>query len=229
MIEDEPLMDAVVILAGEQPAGYAEQVLRQSVAAGALVVAADSGADRLAPLGLAPHFIVGDGDSLQGSFPRARTVSYPPRKDFTDGQAALELACQRAEGRVWLLGALGGRPDHQLGNLLLPLSCGDFRRVWLAGADWQGRYLGPGSHLIPGRRGDTVSLLPLTETEGLTLEGFEYPLRDHRARVGDSRTLSNVLAAPPGRVELKAGVVLAIHLLSALDAPGSPVSKEIEL
>ena len=208
------LMDAVVILAGDPPSGYARRLLARKAAAGCPLIAADAGADRLRDTGFSPDVIVGDGDSLQGSFPGARLVSYPRRKDFTDGQAALELALSQVEGRVWLLGVLGGRPDHQLANLLLPLSCPDCSRVRLAGGDWQGRYLSSGSHLLRGRPGDTVSLLPLTPVSGLSLSGFEYPLTDHQALPGDSRTLSNVLDRETGRVSLKAGCLLAIRILS---------------
>lgn len=201
------------MLAGEAPAGYAWKLLRKKAAQDCLLVAADAGADRLAQLGLAPHVIVGDGDSISGSFPQARRVEYPQRKNFTDGQAALELALAETEGPVWLLGVLGGRPDHQLANLLLALSCAAPQRVRLAGADWQGRYLGPGCHLLEGRPGDTVSLLPLAPVSGLSLTGFEYPLRRHQARPGDSRTLSNVLAQSPARIELTDGLLLAFRIL----------------
>ena len=134
--------------------------------------------------------------------------------DFTDGEAALELALAQCDGCVWLLGVLGGRPDHQLANLLLPLHCAAPERVALAGGDWQGRYLGPGRHTLRGRRGDTVSLLPLSRVSGLSLAGFEYPLRDHSADPGDSRTVSNVLEQEEARVTLERGCLLALRIMS---------------
>lgn len=200
------------MLAGDLPAGHALRLLRRLAGQGCLLIAADAGADRLAACGLTPQLIVGDGDSLQGSFPGVPRLEYRRRKDFTDGAAALDLALERSDGPVWLLGALGGRPDHQLANLLLPLHCADCGRVRLAGENWQGRYLTAGSHLLTGRWGDTVSLLPLTPVSGLTLTGFEYPLRDAAATPGDSRTVSNVLAAEQGRVELSGGCLLALHI-----------------
>lgn len=211
-------MDAVVILAGDLPCGYAEKLLRQKAAEGCPLIAADAGADRLAALGLTPHVIVGDGDSLTGSFPRARFIKYPARKDFTDGQAALELALSQADGPVWLLGALGGRPDHMLANLLLPLGFDQCERVRLAGEDWQGVYLKQGRHRLTGQAGETVSLLPLTPVMGLTLSGFEYPLEGQKALPGDSRTLSNVLSQTTGVIEFDSGCLLVIRLLSREDA-----------
>jgi len=207
-------MDAVVILAGEPVEGFARALLRKKAAEGCLLIAADAGADRVAGAGLAPSLIVGDGDSLRGAFPGVPRQTFPARKDFTDGEAALELALSKCEGDVWLLGVLGGRPDHQLANLLLPLHCASPQRVAVAGGDWQGRYLGPGRHIVTGRPGDTVSLLPLTEVSGLSLQGFAYPLQNYAARPGDSRTVSNVLAAAEAAVTVGGGCLLAIRIMS---------------
>ena len=85
----------------------------------------------------------------------------------------------------------------------------------LAGADWQGRYLTAGWHLIEGRPGDTVSLLPLTPVSGLTLAGFEYTVQFYEAQPGDGRTMSNVLSAEVGRVSLNEGCLLAVSLCGA--------------
>ena len=207
-------MDAVVVLAGEPVAGFARALIKKKAVAGCPLIAADAGADRLADIGLTPSLIVGDGDSLRGAFPGVPRQTFPARKDFTDGAAALGLALEQCDGSVWLLGALGGRPDHQLANLLLPLSCAAPERVVLAGGDWQGRYLGPGAHRIAGRCGDTVSLLPLSRVSGLTLIGFEYPLQDHTAQPGDSRTVSNVLAKAEARITLEQGCLLAFRIMS---------------
>ena len=207
-------MDAVVVLAGEPIAGFARALIKKKAAGDCPIIAADSGGDRLADIGLAPSLIVGDGDSLRGEFPGVPRRTFPARKDFTDGEAALELALAQCDGCVWLLGVLGGRPDHQLANLLLPLHCAAPERVALAGGDWQGRYLGPGRHTLRGRRGDTVSLLPLSRVSGLSLAGFEYPLRDHSADPGDSRTVSNVLEQEEARVTLERGCLLAFRIMS---------------
>ena len=208
-------MDGAVVLAGEPLGGFARTLIKKKAAQGCLLIAADAGADRLADVGLTPSLIVGDGDSLRGAFPGVPRQAFPRRKDFTDGEAALELALSRCDGDVWLLGVLGGRPDHQLANLLLPLHCSAPERVALAGEDWQGRYLGPGRHIITGRPGDTVSLLPLTEVSGLTLTGFEYPLQDHAAVPGDSRTVSNVLSSSEAGVSIDGGRLLAIRIMSS--------------
>ena len=207
-------MDAVVVLAGEPVAGFARALIKKKAVAGCPLIAADAGADRLADIGLTPSLIVGDGDSLRGAFPGVPRQTFPARKDFTDGAAALALALEQCDGSVWLLGALGGRPDHQLANLLLPLHCAAPERVTLAGGDWQGRYLGPDRHTIRGRRGDTVSLLPLSRVSGLTLIGFEYPLQDHTSQPGDSRTVSNVLAKAEARITLEQGCLLAFRIMS---------------
>jgi thiamine pyrophosphokinase len=66
--------------------------------------------------------------------------------------------------------------------------------------------------VIAGRRGDTVSLLPLTpETRGVTTRGLLYPLDNATLRYEQARGISNVLLEPPGHVSLSDGLLLVVH------------------
>src|SRR5579875_1654977 len=90
-----------------------------------LVVAADGGARLLLAHGRRPHVVVGDMDSIPAPMLDAwragggETVVFPPAKDETDLELALAYAAEQGAGRIAILGALGGRVDHQTANLLL--------------------------------------------------------------------------------------------------------------
>ena len=79
------------------------------------LVAVDGGLRHARALGLAPHVLIGDLDSVTEtdiewvSAAGGRVLRYPPEKDETDLELALDLA--RAEGytTILLAGALGGR------------------------------------------------------------------------------------------------------------------------
>lgn len=229
MVLEGMVMGAIVVLAGEELRGYAARLCRALAGQGWELIAADGGADRLAALGLTPALIVGDGDSLRGEFAAIPRLSLERRKNFTDGAAALSYALEHYEGRVWLLGAMGGRPDHQLANLLLPLEAArrlkprsapgqrdwPARRVCLAGESWRACYAGAGRTLIQGRAGDTVSLVPLQAVKGLSLSGLEYPLQDYSANLGDSRTISNVLTDREGEIVFERGMLLIFQIFAA--------------
>ena len=60
--------------------------------------------------------------------------------------------------------------------------------------------------------GQFVSFFPVGgEVEGLTLEGFKYPLYDHHLTVADSGlTVSNEIISPMARVTFTKGSLLMI-------------------
>ena len=212
---------ALLVLAGDPPAGMAAAALQRLAAEpGALIVAADGGADALAALGLRPHLIVGDGDSITTqAFADVPRLAFPAAKNFTDGEAALRAAAERCpQGPLHIFGAFGGRPDHYWGNLCLPIfALDDATRVTLYHQNLRG-YYSCGWLRLCGQPGDTVSLLPLTAAQDIWLQGFVYPLAGYDAVVGDTRTLCNVLAARQAEIRHSGGRLLVIHFLSREDS-----------
>ena len=183
-----------------------------------LLIAADGGALPLMRLGVPPRLVIGDLDSLDAasqSILQAQGVELrrsPRAKDETDLELALLHAAAASADPIDILGALGGRWDHTLANVaLLALPELRGRRVRLL-ADDQELFLVRDVATIDGRRGDTVSLLPLTPVaHGVTTHGMLYPLDDATLRFERARGISNVLLEPPGRVSLRDGLLLVVH------------------
>ena len=48
-----------------------------------------------------------------------KLLSFPPEKDETDAELAVQFAVDQKPDTIWILGATGGRMDHMLGNLEL--------------------------------------------------------------------------------------------------------------
>ena len=86
------------------------------------IICADSGYKHAVNLGLEPDIIVGDFDSYTGRLPENteiyRTV---PEKDDTDTWFAVKEALRRGFTDFLLLGVVGQRLDHSLGNLSILL------------------------------------------------------------------------------------------------------------
>ncbi len=212
--EEEKNLGALVMLGGDAPGGSGAERIRR-LAQGVpppLLVAADRGADHVAALGLWPDIILGDQDSQAGDYPGVARVDFPAAKNFTDGAAALDYAARETGGLVGVAGALGGRTDHLLGNLLAPLDlAADLRRWLLLGDDFTGAY-SIGRCRIQGAPGQMVSLIPLSgQVEGICLEGLAYPLTEETLNLGSSRALSNVLLGETGWIRHKNGILLVIH------------------
>ena len=191
---------------------------RAVVRSGDLLIAADGGAHHCRALGLNPHVVVGDLDSLSPAVRAqlkgtgARFEIHPARKDETDLELAIRAAMTQGAQEVLILAALGGRWDQSLANVLL-LAHPDFAALSLRLAD------GPDSLWIVrdrvtvrGAPGDTLSLLPLAgDVEGVTLTGLEYPLDGGVLRAGFTTGVSNVLTAPEATISIRRGVLLAVH------------------
>ena len=93
--------------------------LRPYPAPGDYVIAADRGFDSLAAYGVTPDLAVGDFDSLGHRPNHPNVIQLPPEKDDTDMLFALRKGLELGYRRFVLLGGVGGRLEHTLGNLQL--------------------------------------------------------------------------------------------------------------
>jgi thiamine pyrophosphokinase len=184
-----------------------------------LIIAADGGARYCLELGLTPHLVVGDFDSLDPvslqllAQAGVELVRYPERKDFTDLELALQHARQRGADEILVLAALGGRWDQTLANLLLPASESLYStHVTLIDGAQEIHLLRLGERLeLHGRPGDTVSLIPLTgDAAGVTTHGLEYALSEETLYFGSTRGISNVLVDESAWVSLQEGLLLCV-------------------
>lgn len=182
-----------------------------------LIIAADGGAAPAAERGWWPHLLVGDLDSAPGSVRAAveahgaQVLEYSPHKDETDTELALRAALERGAEEIYLLGALGGRLDHTLANLLL-LALPELERVRVTILAGGARIFAVrGRAEIHGRAGDLVSLLPIGgDAEGIHTTGLEYPLQGDTLRFGAPRGISNVLTGPLATIRVEHGLLLAV-------------------
>lgn len=198
-----------------------EESARSEARRADLLIAADGGALHMARLGISAHAVVGDIDSLPDETVRALTrkgVSFhrhPRRKDATDLELALTLAVQKGAGEIRVFGALGGRWDMSVANILLSAlpAFGDVPVYFVDGRTEIRLIRARGPVSVYGNPGDTVSLIPVGgPATGVTLEGFEYPLSRETLALGATRGVSNVLMAEKGTVRLDSGFLLCVRI-----------------
>jgi thiamine pyrophosphokinase len=214
-----PIHRALIFANGDLNPGPAVQAALACPADETIIIAADGGARLALACDLVPHLVIGDLDSLSPAEVddlRARGAviqPFPAEKDETDLELALLAAIRQGASWVRIIGALGGRVDQMLANLLLlamPGLCGcDVRAV----ADRQTVWLiGPGDQRLDGNPGDTISLLPLDgDARDVRTVGLAYPLRGETLSFGPARGVSNVIQAAPAHVSFSAGRLLVIH------------------
>ncbi len=198
--------------------------IRAVVRADDYIIAADGGANHCRALGLTPRALVGDLDSVTPTELAAleaigtQVIKYPARKDQTDLELALDYAIAQSATEMIVIGALGGRWDQTLANvLLLALPRLDSARIRLIdGAQQISLLRGPGSVTLTGAPGDTVSLIPISgDARGATTTGLEYALDSGTLSFGSTLGISNVLTAREATVALSAGLLICVLISSA--------------
>src|SRR5436190_1419956 len=215
-------IDTVVVFSGGWTPGPAP--LAALVPEGAVLVAADSGADHALALGLRVDLAVGDFDSISPAGLEAlerdgvRLERHPAAKDATDLELALDAALGFEPRRIVVVGTGGGRLDHLLGELLL-LGARAYAGVELDALVGPGQvHVVRGERMLHGEEGELVSLVALNgPARGVTTEGLLYPLRDETLDAGSSRGISNAFAAREARIAVDDGVLVAVR-------PGDEVS-----
>ena len=184
-----------------------------------LIIAVDGGISHCAHLDVQPHVLLGDLDSAQEHLVKKAVADgvslerHPRDKDKTDLELALDLACRRGASTVSLFGALGGRWDMSLANLLLPAT-ETYATMRITLYDDQTRIdlLRDNDQLeLNGPVGSRISLLPLNgQVEGVTLTGFQYPLTNQTLTFASTRGISNILVAERGYIGVKKGLLLTV-------------------
>ena len=183
-----------------------------------VLIAVDGGLRHLTQHHLTPNRIIGDLDSAEPAEVekfRAKGVAvdqYPPEKDETDLELALDAALDMLPDCIWIFGALGSRFDQSLANTFL------LAREDLAGIDLRLMdglrevFLIRRSGRIEGFPGERVSLLPLHgPAMGIQTQGLLYPLNDEILHPDRTRGISNALTAPSAQVTLQSGLLICIH------------------
>lgn len=176
----------------------------------AYTICADSGYAYVERLGLRADAVLGDFDSFDREQVCAEQVQvFPVRKDYTDSEIALMHALELGYTDITLLGALGGRIDHALGNIhLLAYAAQRGAQATIIDGDTQLWY-SEDSVCINGKPGDLLSVIPLVQGGSYTTDGLEYPLMHQPLPLTG---ISNVFTADFARICAENAKYLVIHI-----------------
>jgi thiamine pyrophosphokinase len=184
---------------------------------GKTMVAANGGSRFFVKCGIRPDLIIGDLDSAVALpihlVAGVELVKFPPRKDKTDSQLALEYCLENGARSVDLVMPDFGQPDHYLGNLML-LNLSLVRRsvaaVRVVSEKYQAVILQDNHLALAGCKGDLISVLPVEKRIELTCEGMEYEVNRLKVRPGETVALRNQVRIGKARMAVR-GRALVIH------------------
>lgn len=185
------------------------------------VIGADAGLRMMKEAGLHPDKLVGDFDTVDPSyvdyFRRDGDILFDihkPEKDETDTELALRDAESAGCREVDILGALGGRIDHELANIQLLLLYKK-RGILVTLYDRQNRiHVAVSGETFSREKayGKYISFIPMTpEVKEVTLKGFKYPLTRRLVTMGSSLCVSNEIAAESAKISFREGELLCVE------------------
>ena len=164
----------------------------------------DCGLRHVDALGRAPDLIVGDFDSHEDPHAAAETIVLPHVKDDTDSYFAAKEALNRGFRDFLLLGVVGARLDHTLGNLGLALMLDEAGARALIVDDYSEMEVVSHEAAV-SEDFPYFSLLPLGGAAGgVSVTGAKYPLRGAVLEPGSSLGVSNEVL-PGQRAEIRVG------------------------
>jgi thiamine pyrophosphokinase len=196
-----------------------QENIRASLKLSDYLVAVDGGLHHLKSLGVAPHLLIGDLDSvlpedLQWINPeKTEVLKFPAEKDETDFELALDAVLKKGFYTIRVIAALGGRFDQTLGNLFLISSADQADCEIVLDDGYQEVFLIKERAEICGKRGDLVSLLPFGgKASGVKTAGLKYPLNSEVLFPDRTRGISNLLVEDKALVTIEGGTLICIHM-----------------
>jgi len=182
------------------------------------IICADGGTRHAMALGVRPDLVIGDLDSaeqaaLQKYSNEGVTVeSYPPDKNETDLELAINRAVEMNPKQILVMAALGGRLDQTLANIALlsdaKLSTFDVRlddgveEIFLCRDRVQ----------VQGKSGDLVSLIPWQGAASeVQTKNLKWVLAQETLFPDKTRGISNEMIGDTAAISISSGLLLVVH------------------
>ena len=206
------MMRRCVIVGGADINNYT--FIRQALCADDFIIFCDSGLKHMEALQVTPSLIVGDFDSHENPHLDVETIVLPCEKDDTDTVFAVKEAIKRGFDDFLLVGVIGARLDHTLGNVSILLYLESLGKKGRMIDDYSEMEIVSGKPVSICDRYAFFSLLNITGcAKGITITGAKYPLSDAEITCEYQYGVSNeVLPGKTATVSVKQGKLLLIKI-----------------
>lgn len=186
------------------------------------IVAADRGCEALYAIGIQPDAVVGDFDSINADVKNkidneweCKRIELNPIKDDTDVESALNYILSNTNhGDIYILGGIGTRLDHVLGNIsLLGAGFEHNRKIYLMDPNNKVYMIKDRVVIEKAKQyGEYISVFAqTTEVKGLTMRGFKYPLNDYDLKGFNTLCVSNEILAPEAFIYIDEGILIVVE------------------
>lgn len=168
-------MKRCVIVGGADIGNY--EYINSKLTKDDFAVFCDSGLRHMEGLRLSPGLIVGDFDSHENPKLKVETIVLPREKDDTDTVYAVRECVKRGFCDFLLIGVVGARLDHTLGNLYILFYLDSIGKRGCIIDDYSEMELVSRSPATVDEGFSYFSLLNIGgKARGITISGAKYPL-----------------------------------------------------
>lgn len=176
------------------------------------IVFCDSGLKHLEALQVKPSLIVGDFDSHDNPHLDVETIVLPCEKDDTDTVFAVKEAIKRGFDDFLLIGVVGARLDHTLGNVSILLYLDSVGKKGIIIDDYSEMEIVSKEPAYIEESYAFFSLINITGTaKGITIENAKYLLNNAKITCEYQYGVSNeVLSGKTAKVSILEGKLLLI-------------------
>ena len=203
-------MSRCVIVGGADINNYG--FIREKLCADDYVIFCDSGLKHLGRLQVHPSLIVGDFDSHENPHLAVETIVLPCEKDDTDTVFAVKEAIKRGFDDFLLIGVVGARLDHTLGNVSILLYLNSLGKKGCSIDDYSEMEIVTDKQVPIAEQYAFFSLLNVTGcARGITITGAKYLLDSAEITCEYQYGVSNeVLPGQTAYVSVREGCLLLI-------------------
>ena len=178
------------------------------------VIFCDSGLKHMEKLAVKPSLIVGDFDSHENPHLDVETIVLPCEKDDTDTVFAVKEAVKRGFSDFLLIGVVGARLDHTLGNIYVLEYLSSLGLTGRIVDDYsEMEYVTSASALVEDSFAYFSTINISGVTRNISIENAKYPLHNAEIHSGYQYGISNeVLPGKTAKITVGEGSVLLIKV-----------------
>lgn len=205
-------MKKCIIIGGADITAYSE--IKKYLESDAFYIYCDGGLKHQEQLGIAPDLIVGDFDSFEKPVTDIETITLPCEKDDTDTVFAVKEAIRRGFEEFVLLGVVGNRLDHTLGNVSILLLLNQQGKKGIIVDDYSEMELVDSNPVAIPDSFSYFSLLNISGTaKGIDIKNAKYLLNAGEITCEYQYGISNeVIPGCESEVSVKEGNLLLIKI-----------------
>ena len=206
-------MERCVIVGGADISGY--EYIKSQIRDDDFFIYCDGGLKHMEKLDRKPGLIVGDFDSHEDPHMDVETITLPCEKDDTDTYFAVKEAINRGYADFLLIGVVGNRFDHTMGNISILLYLDSHGKKGMIIDDYSVMQIVSDEPVYIDDSYSYFSLLNISGTaKGIDITGAKYPLENGEITPEYQYGISNeVLPGKAAGVSVKEGRLLLVKVL----------------